>query len=55
MGLREDIKFQLKQEWHPRVPDARTIMQQVKGSLKHGKSSGSMALDIKAVKDERER
>ena len=55
MGLREDVKFQLKQEWHPRVPDEGTIMQQVKSSLKHGKSSGSMALDRKVIKEENER
>lgn len=55
MGLREDVKFQVKQDWHPKVPCEETIMQQVKSSLKHGKSSGSIALDMKAIKEEYQR
>lgn len=55
MGLRKDIKFQVEQDWHPKVPSMETIIQQAKSSLRHGKSSGNIKLDIIAMQKENQR
>ena len=55
MGLREDIKFQVEQDWHPKVPSMETSIQQAKSSLRHGKSSGNIKLDIIAMQKENQR
>lgn len=55
MGLREDVKFQVEQDWHPKVPRTETIMQQAKSSLRHGKSSGDIKLDTIVMQKENQR
>ena len=54
MSLREDVKFEVKTDWHPKVPSEQIVMEQAKRQLKKGKSSGNIALDIKAIKDKDE-
>ena len=57
MGLREDVKYMLDKEWEPKVPNNETILKQAKSQIKRGKSTGNVALDIKAIesKDGNER
>ena len=50
MGLREDVKYQLNKDWEPKVPSSEEILKQAKICMKRGKSSGNVALDIKAMK-----
>ena len=52
MELRKDVKYMLNSDWEPKVPEQEVILKQVKAQLKKGKSSGSVALDIKAMKEE---
>ena len=49
-GLRKDVKYMLDRDWKPKVPDEETILKQSKTQLKRGKSTGSVSLDIKAIK-----
>lgn len=50
MGLREDVKFILDENFEPRIPDNETILKQAKEQLKNGKSTGNVSLDVKAIK-----
>ena len=52
MELRKDVKYMLESDWEPKVPEQEIILKQTKAQLKKGKSSGSVALDIKAMKEE---
>jgi len=52
MELRKDIKRVLESDWEPKVPEEDVILKQAKAQLKKGKSSGSVALDIKAMKND---
>lgn len=57
MGLREDVKYMLDKDWEPKVPSQEEIEKQAEIQIKRGKSTGSVALDIKAIKklkDDRE-
>lgn len=50
MGLREDIKFILDENFEPRIPDNETILKQARKQLKNGKSTGNINLDVKAIR-----
>ena len=50
MGLREDVKYVLDKEWEPKVPTQQEILKQSELQIKRGKSTGSVAIDIKAIK-----
>ena len=50
MGLRQDLKYMLEKDWEPKVPSQEEIEKQVEIQIKRGKSTGSVALDIKAIK-----
>ena len=50
MGLREDVKYMLDKDWEPKVPTEEEILKQAELQIKRGKSTGSVALDIKAIK-----
>ena len=50
MGLREDVRYIIAKEYEPNIPDNQTILKQAKEKLKKGKSTGSVSLDIKAIK-----
>ena len=52
MELRKDVKYMLESDWEPKVPEQEIILKQAKPQLKKGKSTGSIALDIKAMKEE---
>ena len=54
MSLREDVKYEIKTEWHPKVPNEQKIIKQIQGQLRKGKSSGSIALDLKAIREKEE-
>ena len=49
-GLRKDVKYMLDRDWEPKVPDEETILKQSTTQLKRGKSTGSVSLDMKAIK-----
>ena len=51
MGLREDVKFIVKQEYEPKVPNEDVILQQAINAVSHGKSTGNVALDRKAMEE----
>ena len=53
MELRKDVKYMLNSDWEPKVPEAEVILKQAKLQLKKGKSTGSVALDIKAMKEKK--
>lgn len=50
MGLREDVKYMLGKDWEPKVPKQEVIQKQAEFQIKRGKSTGSVALDIKAIR-----
>ena len=50
MGLREDVKYMLDKEWEPKVPTQEEILKQAERQIKRGKSTGSVSLNIKAMK-----
>ena len=50
MGLREDVKYMLEKDWKPKVPKQDVIQRQAEIQIKRGKSTGSVALDIKAIR-----
>ena len=50
MGLREDVKCMLDKEWEPKVPTQQEILKQSELQIKRGKSTGSVSLDMKAIK-----
>lgn len=50
MGLREDVKYMLDKDWEPKVPSSEEIEKQAEIQIKRGKSTGRVALDIKAIK-----
>jgi len=50
MGLREDVKYRFGEDYEPKVPDGQTILKQAQEQIKRGKSTGSMSLDIQAIK-----
>jgi len=50
MGLREDVKYMLEKDWEPKVPNQEEILKQAEMQIKRGKSTGSVSLDIKAIK-----
>ena len=54
MSLRDDVKFEIKTDWHPNVPNEQIIIKQTQGQLRKGKSSGNMALDLKAIRNKDE-
>ena len=41
---------ELNSDWEPKVPEQEVILKQAKAQLKKGKSTGSVDLDIKAIK-----
>ena len=49
MGLREDVRYMLHSDWEPKVPNEEEILRQSKIQIKKGKSTGSVALDVKAI------
>ena len=51
MGLRDDIKFIVKQEYEPKVPSEDIILQQAIHAISHGKSTGNAALDKRAINE----
>ena len=53
MGLREDVKFMVKQEpqYEPKVPNENIILKQAIQTIKSGKSKGNVALDRKAIQE----
>ena len=51
MGLREDIKFIVEQGYEPKVPNKDIILQQAINAISHGKSTGNVALDRKAMEE----
>jgi len=51
MGLREDVKFIVKQEYEPKVPNEDVILQQAIHAVRYGKSTGNIALDRKAMNE----
>lgn len=50
MELRKDVKYMLESEWEPKVPEQEIILKQAKTQLKKGEASGSVALDVKAMR-----
>ena len=50
MALREDVKYVLDKEWEPKVPTQEETLKQAEMQIKRGKSTGSVSLDIKAIK-----
>ena len=50
MGLREDIKNIVDKDWKTKVPSQEEILRQAKLQIEIGKSTGSVALDMKAIK-----
>ena len=54
MSLRKDAEYMTNQEYEPKVPDEDIILKQAIRQIKHGKSTGSTKLDIKAMKEMRE-
>ena len=54
MGLREDVKHVLNKEWEPKVPSGEVIQKQAEAQIKSEKSTGSVSMDMKAVKKLRE-
>lgn len=54
MGLREDVKYMLGKEWKPKVPSQEVIQKQTEFQIKRGKSTGSVALDMKAIKKQKD-
>jgi len=50
MGLREDVKFVVKQDYEPKVPSEDIILQQAINVVSRGKSTRNVALDRKAIK-----
>lgn len=57
MSLREDVKCMLNKGWKPKVPNQEELLKEAESQIKRGKSTGSVALDLKAIKklkDDRE-
>lgn len=50
MGLREDVKYIIDKDWEPKVPSQETILKQAEEQIKRGKSTGSVNIDVKAIK-----
>lgn len=48
MGLRKDVLYMSKIHWEPRIPSEEIIIEQAKNSIKHGRSTGNINLDIAA-------
>ena len=58
MGLREDVKYIIDKDWEPKVPSQEEILKQAQSQIKRGKSTGSVALDMKSmekIKEEKDR
>ena len=53
MELRKDVKRMLESDWEPKVPEQEIVLKHAKEKLKKGRSSGSVALDIKAIKEKK--
>ena len=53
MELRKDVKYMLNSDWEPKVPEEKVILKQAKLQFKRGKSTGRVALDIKAMKEKK--
>ena len=51
MSLRDDVKHQLESSWEPEVPNEGVILNQAKKQLLKGRSTGSVSLDIRAMKE----
>lgn len=47
MGLREDVRYIIDNDYEPKIPDNQIMLKQAKEQLKKGKSTGSVSLDIK--------
>lgn len=49
--IRKDVKAMQEKDWHPKVPDAETIKQQVqtKDSKINGRHSGSVRMALGTV------
>ena len=54
MGLREDVKYMLEKDWEPKVPSQEVIQKQAEIQIKRGKSTGSVALDMKAIRKQKD-
>lgn len=50
MGLRENVKYMLDKDWEPRVPSQEEIQKQAEIQIKRGRSTGSVSMDMKAIK-----
>lgn len=50
MGLREDVRYIIDNDYETKIPDNQIILKQAKEQLKKGKSTVSVKLDIKAIK-----
>ena len=55
MGLRKDVKYMLSSDWEPKVPEEKVILKQAEAQLNKGKSTGNVALDVKAMKGKNDR
>lgn len=49
MNLRKDVIYTSKIDWEPKIPSDNVILEQAKNQIKHGRSTGSISLDIKAI------
>lgn len=54
MSLRKDVKYMLDKDWEPKVPSQEEILKQAEIQIKRGKSTGSVALDMKAMKKQKD-
>ena len=50
MGLEKDIKYMLNKKWEPKVPSEEVIQKQALAQIKRGKSTGSVSMNMKAIK-----
>lgn len=44
----------LEKDWEPKVPSQEEIQKQAEIQIKRGKSTGSVALDMKAIRKQKD-
>ncbi len=49
MSLRKDVIYMSKIDWEPKVPSGSVILEQAKNQISHGRSTGNVTLDTKAI------
>lgn len=54
MGLREDVRYIVGKDYEPKIPEKQIILKQAKEQLSKGKSTGSIKLDVKAIRSSKE-